>query len=151
MDFLFVVFYFKRRTWRTCLNASGIVKLAILGNYFPRHTHMQRACSKLAAEVQALARLWNVCLTFPTTAKKNVGAIQMANILDSFLILLSVSVWRLALVPWRRKTREMEGICTARDNKNKKLRGLSPRSNYTNERPPLVGEVNANFFGYRTS
>jgi hypothetical protein len=30
----------------------------------------------------------------------------------------------------------------------KKLRGLSPRANYT-ERPPLVGEVSGNFCGVR--
>jgi hypothetical protein len=29
-----------------------------------------------------------------------------------------------------------------------KLRGLSPQANYT-ERPPLVGEVSANFWGLR--
>jgi hypothetical protein len=31
-----------------------------------------------------------------------------------------------------------------------KLRGLSPRANYT-ERPPLVGEAIANFCGYRVT
>jgi hypothetical protein len=33
----------------------------------------------------------------------------------------------------------------------KKLRDLSPPANYTNERPPLEGEVCANFCGYRVS
>jgi hypothetical protein len=29
----------------------------------------------------------------------------------------------------------------------KKLRGLSPRANYTDRAPPIVGEVSANFCG----
>jgi hypothetical protein len=32
-----------------------------------------------------------------------------------------------------------------------KFRGLSPQANYTTERPPLVGEVSANFCGERVS
>jgi hypothetical protein len=32
-----------------------------------------------------------------------------------------------------------------------KFRGLGSRANYTDERPPLVGEVSANFYGYRVS
>jgi hypothetical protein len=31
----------------------------------------------------------------------------------------------------------------------KKLRGLSPQANYTDQRPPLVSEVSANFFANR--
>jgi hypothetical protein len=35
---------------------------------------------------------------------------------------------------------------------NKKLRGFSPQANcIPTERPPLVGEVNANFSGWRVS
>jgi hypothetical protein len=33
------------------------------------------------------------------------------------------------------------------DEQKKKLRGLIPRANYTNERPSFVGEVTANFCG----
>jgi hypothetical protein len=91
--------YFQKLTWKTCLKASGIVKLAIPENYFPRHTHMQRTCSSLSVQVEALAEFWNVCLACPTAANENVGAGHMAKILHFFLIPLSVSVRKMAFGP----------------------------------------------------
>jgi hypothetical protein len=35
--------------------------------------------------------------------------------------------------------------CTSKQSNIKMLRGFSPRANYTDERPSLVGEVSANF------
>jgi hypothetical protein len=37
----------------------------------------------------------------------------------------------------------------SRKTKQNKLRGLSPRPNYTYREPPLLGEISANFYWYR--
>jgi uncharacterized membrane protein len=67
---------------------------------------MQRARCKLAAEVQALEQLWNVCLACPTTTNEYVVAAQMAQILESFLILLPVSVWGMMVLAFKEKREE---------------------------------------------
>jgi hypothetical protein len=45
-----------------------------------------------------------------------------------------------------RKIAESAALYIHRSNSPSSLRGFSPRANYTDERPPLVGEVSANFW-----